>query len=70
MNDLTKYFFNRCFELLHKKAFDTYRVSLHNPYTIFDELVKSVEEFDKKRIKHFDPTITSIEKEHKSTFSI
>lgn len=69
MNDLTKYFFNRCFELLHKKAFDTYRVSLHNPYTIFDELVKSVEKFDKKRIKHFDPTITSIGKEAKSLIS-
>lgn len=63
MNDLTKYFFNRCFELLHKKAFDTYRVSLHNPYTIFKELDKSIERFSKKRIKNYNPTITSIGEE-------
>lgn len=65
MNILTKYFFNRCFELLHKKAFDTYRVSLHNPYTIFRELDISIEKFNKKRIKHYDPTVTSIAEEAK-----
>jgi hypothetical protein len=70
MNDLTKYFFNRCFELLHKKAFDTYRVSLHNPYTIFKELDKSIDSFNKKRIKHYDPTITSIGEEAKFLIDI
>jgi hypothetical protein len=70
MNDLTKYFFNRCFELLHKRAFDTYRVSLHNPYTILRELEKSIEKFNKKRIKHYDPTITSIGEEAKLLIDI
>lgn len=70
MNDLTKYFFNRCFELLHKRAFDTYRVSLHNPYTIFKELEKSIESFNKKRIKHYEPTITSIGEEAKLLLDI
>jgi hypothetical protein len=70
MNDLTKYFFNRCFELLHKKAFDTYRVSLHNPYTIFSELDKSIEKFNKNRIKNYSPTITSIAEEAKLLISI
>ncbi|MFV5698687.1 hypothetical protein EKL99_02050 [Flavobacterium sp. ZB4P23] len=65
MNILTKYFFSRCFELLNKKSFDTYRVSLHNPYTIFEELLISLSNYDKKRIKNYDPTITSIGKEIK-----
>ena len=65
MTNLTKYFFNRCFELLNNKAFDTYRVSLHNPYTIIKELEKGVESFNKRKIKHFDPTITSIGEEAK-----
>lgn len=60
MNNSCKYFFDRVLELLHKKTFDSYRVSLHNPYTIFDELSISLEKFNKKRIKRFDPTITSI----------
>jgi len=60
MNDSSKYFFDRALELLHKKTFDSYRVNLHNPYTIFDELERSIERLNKKRIKHFDPTITSI----------
>lgn len=60
MNTSAKYFFNRCHELLHKHSFDTYRVSLHNPYTIFHELDRSIEKYNKKRIKHFNPTITSI----------
>lgn len=65
MNILTKYFFNRCFELLNKKSFDTYRVSLHNPYTILEELWISTNNHDKKRIKNYDPTITSIGREVK-----
>lgn len=65
MNILTKYFFNRCFELLNKKTFDTYRVSLHNPFTILEELAISTINHDKKRIKKYDPTITSIGKEVK-----
>ncbi len=59
-NESTKYFFDKTFELLHRKTFDTYRVSLHNPFTIFDELDKAIIKFNKKRIKHFDPTVTSI----------
>jgi len=66
MNNSAKYFFIRCFELLHPKAFDTYRVSLHNPFTIFWELEKSIEKYHKKRIRNFDPTITSIGEEAKS----
>lgn len=66
MNNSAKYFFNRCAELLHRKAFDTYRVSLHNPYTIFWELERSIGKFHKKRIKNFDPTISSIGEEAKS----
>lgn len=58
-------FFNRCFELLNNKAFDSYRVSLHNPYTIIRELEKGIESFNKRKIKHFDPTITSIGEEAK-----
>ncbi len=65
MNDLTKYFFNRCFELLNKKSFDTYRVSLHNPYTIFKELEKGVDGFNKKKIKNFEHTVAPIGEEAK-----
>lgn len=63
MNDSCKYFFNKSMELLHRKSFDTYRVNLHNPFTIFVELNKSIDKFNKKRIKKFDPTITSIVQE-------
>lgn len=66
MNDSFSFFLSRSFELLHRKTFDTYRVSLHNPYTIFDELEKSIEKFNKGRIKHFDPTIALIGEEAKS----
>lgn len=66
MNNSAKYFFNRCTELLHRKAFDTYRVSLHNPFTIFWELGKSLGRFHKRRIKLFEPTITSISEEAKN----
>lgn len=65
MNDLTKYFFNRCFELLNKKSFDTYRASLHNPYTIFKELSKGIDGFNKKKIRHFDHTVAPIAEEAK-----
>lgn len=66
MNNSAKYFFLKCSELLHRKAFDTYRVSFNNPYTIFWELEKSIEKYHKKRIKNFDPTITSIGEEAKN----
>jgi len=36
---------------------------LHNPYTIFWEFGKSIEKYQKRRIKNFDPTITSIGEE-------
>jgi len=60
MNNSSKYFFSKCQELLHRKTFDSYRVSLHNPFTIFFELKKCIEKYNKKRIKNFEPTITSI----------
>ena len=63
MNNSAKYFFNKTTELLHRKAFDTYRVNLHNPYTIFSELHTSIEKLNKKRIKRFDPNISSIGEE-------
>lgn len=63
MSNHLKYFFNRSFELLHYKTFDSYRVSLHNPITIFEELYEALENYDKKKIKHFDPTITDIGEE-------
>jgi hypothetical protein len=67
MNNSTNYFFDRALELLHRKTFDSYRVSQHNPYTIFDELERSIERYNKKRIKHFDPTVTSIIEEAQSS---
>lgn len=70
MTNLTKYFFNRCFELLNNKSLDTYRVSLHNPYTIIKELENGIESFNKRKIKHFDPTITSIGEEAKLLFDL
>lgn len=66
MNNSTKYFFSRCNELLHHKTFDSYRVKLHSPYSIFKELDESIIKLNKKRIKHFDPTISSIGEEAKT----
>ena len=65
MNDSTIYFFERCRELIHNKTFDSFRVHLHNPYTIFNELKITIERFNKKRIKHFDPTIKAVIEEAK-----
>lgn len=63
MNDSAKYFFIKCTELLHNKAFDTYRVSLHNPYTIFSEFEQSIVKLERNQIKRFDPNISSIGEE-------
>ena len=63
MNNSTKFFFNRCNELLHRNSFDTYRVSLHTPVTIFKELESSIQKYNSKLIKHFAPSITSIVEE-------
>lgn len=60
MNESVKYFFNRSFEVLHRRTFDSYRLMLNNPYIIFEELHVSLEKYKKKKIKHFDPTITEI----------
>lgn len=65
MNQSCNYFFSRCIELLHGKAFDSYRVHLHNPITILNELDICIQKFNNKRIKHFDPTITTIGEEAK-----
>lgn len=63
MNEATKFFLSRCNELLHRKTFDTYRVSLHTPVSIFEELEKSIVKFSNNQIKRFDPPITSIVEE-------
>jgi|GEM_PF-2051503 len=63
MNKSLYYFFAKAYELLNRNTFDSYRVNLHNPYTIFVELGVSIEKFNKKKIKRFDPTITSIGEE-------
>lgn len=65
MNEATKFFLSRCNELLHRKTFDTYRVSIHTPISIFEELEKSIEKFSNNLIKRYDPSITSIIEEAK-----
>lgn len=60
MNSSLKYFFNRCFEILHPQSFDSYRLSLNNPYIIFDELNAVVQKYTKKKVKHFDPTVVEV----------
>lgn len=60
MNRSSQYFFNRAFELLHRKSFDSYRLSLNNPRTVFAELDSVIEKYTKKKIKHFDPTISEV----------
>ena len=60
MSNSTKYFFNRSFEILHRKSFDSYRLSLNNPYIIFDELNIVIEKLVKKKVKHFAPTVSEV----------
>ena len=60
MNKPLHYLFAKVYELLNRNTFDTYRISLHNPYTIFVELGRAIHKFQKKKIRHFDPTVTSI----------
>ncbi|MCW0482732.1 hypothetical protein [Gaoshiqia sediminis] len=60
MNNATKYFVSRCNELLNQKTFDSYRVSLHNPVSIFRELENTIKKFHNKQVKKYNPTITAI----------
>lgn len=60
MNSSTKYFFNRSFEILHSNSFDSYRLSLNNPYIIFDELYTVTDKYSKKKVKHFKPTVSDV----------
>lgn len=66
MNALLDYFFAKIYELLNRKTFDSYRVPVHNPLTIYLELAQTLEKYKKKKIKNFDPTVTSIGEEAKS----
>ena len=55
-NDLTvcqKFFIEKSIELLYIGSIDSYRVKLHNPKTILEELKYCLIEFEKGRIKHF-----------------
>ncbi len=60
MNSSTKYFFNRSFEILHSNSFDSYRLSLNNPYIIFYELNTVADKYSKKKVKHFKPTVSDV----------
>lgn len=60
MNNSVKYFFNRTFEILHRKSFDSYRLSLNNPVTIFSEFNSVLDKYRKKKVKHFEPTVTEV----------
>lgn len=69
MNNTTKYFISRCNELLNQKTFDSYRVSLHNPVSIFRELDQAIQKYGNNQIKRYNPTITAIIKESESLLS-
>ncbi|MGD9930914.1 MAG: hypothetical protein AB7U05_12910 [Mangrovibacterium sp.] len=60
MNNATKYFVSRCNELLNQKTFDSYRVSLHTPLSIFKELDQCIVKYNNKQIKRYDPTISVV----------
>lgn len=63
MAETLQFIFKRIYELLNRKTFDSYRVSVHNPLTIFSELAISIDKYNKKKVKHFDPTVTTIGEE-------
>ncbi len=48
-----KFFIEKSIELLYMGSIDSYRIKLHNPITILEELKYCLNEFDKGRIKHF-----------------
>lgn len=48
-----RFFIEKSIELLYMGTIDSYRIKLHNPLTILEELEYCLSEFDKGRIKHF-----------------
>ncbi|MFJ1492605.1 hypothetical protein [Capnocytophaga canis] len=48
-----KFFIEKSIELLNIGTIDSYRVKLHNPRTILEELKYCLDEFEMGRIKHF-----------------
>ena len=60
MNASTKYFFNRSFEILYRNSFDSYRLSLNNPFIIFDELNTVALKYSKNKVKNFKPTVSDL----------
>lgn len=48
-----KFFIEKSIELLYRGSIDSYRIKLHNPITILNELKYCLKGFDKNRIKHF-----------------
>jgi hypothetical protein len=53
-----RFFIEKSLELLHFGSIDSYRVRLHNPKTILEEIKFCLQEFQKGNIKHFE-TISS-----------
>ncbi len=60
-----KFFIEKSIELLHYGSIDSYRVRLNNPKTILEELRYCLQEYEKRRIKHFH-TIKAKEKTKKT----
>lgn len=60
-----RFFIEKSLELLYLGSIDSYRVRLHNPKTILEEIKYCLEEFQQGRIKHFH-TIKGKEKEKKA----
>lgn len=48
-----RFFIEKSLELLHLGSIDSYRVRLHNPKTILEEIRYCLKEFQQGRIKHF-----------------
>lgn len=60
-----RFFIEKSIELLYLGTIDSYRVRLHNPRTILEELRYCLIEFDNGRIRHFQ-TICGKEKKNKA----
>lgn len=48
-----RFFIEKSIELLYMGSIDSYRIKLHNPITILEELKYCLTEFENGRIKHF-----------------
>lgn len=60
-----RFFIEKSLELLYLGSIDSYRVRLHNPKTVLEEIKYCLEEFQQGRIKHFH-TIKAKDKEKKA----